>query len=51
MLNEPELFRAAEAGLKSLGVIERFEAENGPILGRMMITLTQIPEGIPIMTI
>ena len=48
MLNEPELFRAAEAGLKSMGVIERFEAENGPILGRMMITLTQIPESVPI---
>ena len=48
MLNEPELFQAAEAGLKSMGVIERFEKENGPILGRMMITLTQIPESIPI---
>ena len=48
MLNEPELFRTAEAGLKSMGVIERFEKENGPILGRMMITLTQIPDSIPI---
>ena len=48
MLTNPEQFANVEAGLKAMGVIETFEAENGAILGRMMITTTDIPESIPV---
>ena len=47
MLANPEQFQTVEAGLKAMGVLEKFETENGPVLGRAMITLTGIPESIP----
>ena len=46
MLNNPEQFKNVEAALKSMGTIKAFEDENGPILGRVMITTTEIPEGV-----
>ena len=48
MLAKPEEFRAVEEALKAMGVLEKFEKENGPVLGRAMITLTEIPESIPV---
>ncbi len=48
MLSDPEQFRKIEEGLAGMGIIESFEKENGPILGRAMITLTDIPASIPI---
>ena len=46
MLENPELFDDVENVLNDQGIIPRFEKENGPILGRMMITLTEIPEDL-----
>ena len=46
MLNNPEQFKTVEAALKSMGTIKAFEDENGPILGRVMITTTEIPESV-----
>lgn len=46
MLSNPEQFRAVEAGLAAMGTIKAFEEENGPILGRVMITTTEIPESV-----
>ena len=46
MLNNPEQFKTVEAALKSMGTIKAFEDENGPILGRVMITTTEIPEAV-----
>ena len=46
MLNNPEEFKNVETALKSMGTIKAFEDENGPILGRVMITTTEIPEGV-----
>lgn len=46
MLNNPEQFKTVEAALKSMGTIKVFEDENGPILGRVMITTTEIPEAV-----
>ena len=48
MLAKPEEFRAVEEALKAMGVLDKFEKENGPVLGRAMITLTEIPESIPV---
>ena len=48
MLANPEAFRTVEEALKAMGVLEKFEKENGPVLGRAMITLTEIPESIPV---
>ena len=48
MLNNPEQFKAVEAGLAAMGTIKAFEDENGPILGRVMITTTEIPDSVPI---
>ena len=48
MLSDPVQFKAVEEGLAGMGVIEKFESENGAILGRAMITLTEIPDSIPI---
>ncbi len=48
MLSDPVQFKTVEDGLAAMGVIERFEKENGAILGRAMITLTEIPDSIPI---
>lgn len=48
MLANPEAFRTVEEAMKAMGVLEKFEKENGPVLGRAMITLTEIPESIPV---
>lgn len=48
MLNDPELFQSVENGLRAMGTIKAFEDENGPILGRVMITLTEIPKEVNI---
>ena len=48
MLKNPELFRNVEMGLKTMGTIQAFEDAHGKILGRAMITLTDIPESIEI---
>ena len=48
MLKDPEMFAIAEDELRKNGIIERFEAENGPIKGRMMITLADAPEELGI---
>ena len=48
MLSNPEMFQAVEDGLRAMGTIQSFEDENGPILGRIMITTTEIPEGVPV---
>lgn len=49
MLSNPELFKTVEAGLTAMGTIKAFEDENGPILGRVMITETEIPDGVNVM--
>lgn len=46
MLIEKEAFQKLEDELKKQGVLERFEKENGPILGRVMITLTEPPANL-----
>ena len=46
MLSNPELFKTVESGLTSMGTIKAFEDVNGPILGRVMITTTKIPDGV-----
>jgi len=46
MLSNPELFKTVEDGLTSMGTIKAFEDQNGPILGRVMITTTEIPDGV-----
>ena len=48
MLKDPELFDVVEETLRKKGSITRFEEESGPIKGRMMITVTDIPEGIEV---
>lgn len=48
MLADPEMFERVEKRLLEDGTIKRFEEENGKILGRMMITLAEIPENIPV---
>ena len=48
MLSNPEMFKTVEDGLNDMGVIKSFEEQNGPILGRVMITTTEIPEGISV---
>ena len=48
MLSNPELFKAVETGLTSMGTIKAFEDENGPILGRIMIDTTDIPKEVAI---
>ena len=46
MLANPELFQTLEDDLKRQGVIQRFEAEQGKIIGRMMITPGDIPDNL-----
>ena len=46
MLSNPEMFKTVEDGLNNMGVIKDFEDKNGPILGRVMITTTDIPDGV-----
>lgn len=48
MLINQELFNTVEQALLKNGTIDDFENENGKITGRMMITLTDIPEDIEI---
>ena len=46
MLANPEMFQTVEKVLNEQGIIQRFEAENGKIIGRMMITLGEVPENL-----
>jgi len=46
MLIDNNMFNIVEQVLSQNGTIEDFEKENGKIIGRMMITLTDIPEDI-----
>lgn len=48
MLSNPEMFKTVEDGLRAMGTIQAFEEENGPILGRIMIALSEIPDGVPV---
>ena len=48
MLKNPELFKNVEAGLRSTGTLQAFENEHGKILGRAMITLTDIPSAVEV---
>ena len=48
MLTNPEQFKNVEDGLRAMGAIGKFESENGLILGRMMVTTTDIPDSIPV---
>lgn len=48
MLKDQALFDIVEEALRKNGSIARFEEESGPIRGRMMITITDIPEGIEV---
>ena len=42
------MFETVESILRNNGSIEHFEKEYGEIKGRMMITMTDIPEGISV---
>lgn len=44
MLKDKKAFEKVEESLKEKGIIEKFENENGKILGRIMITLTDKPD-------
>lgn len=46
VLVDKEKFDFVENTLVKNGTIDRFESDNGKITGRMMITLTEIPEEI-----
>ena len=48
MLADSGMFESVEAFLRKNGTVERFENEYGKIKGRMMITQTEIPDGIEI---
>ena len=48
MLVNRKMFDTVEAILRENGSIKRFENECGEIKGRMMITMTDIPEGIAV---
>ncbi len=48
MLVDEKLFNIVEKWLRDDGHIDRFENECGPVKGRMMITRTDIPDGIEI---
>lgn len=48
MLVDKERFMLVEEELRKQGVLARFEAENGKILGHMMITFIEIPPEIEI---
>lgn len=50
MLIDKEMFDVVETMLIQQGKIAAFEAENGKVLGRMMITRAAVPEGIEIRT-
>ena len=44
MLIDQTMFQRIEVYLRSNGTIARFEKEQGPLKGRMMITLCDVPE-------
>ena len=44
MLSDPKMFQIVEETLRKNGSIARFEKEQGPVRGRMMVTLCDIPE-------
>lgn len=44
MLKDKKAFDVVEKTLEEKGIIEKFEKENGKILGRVMITLTDKPD-------
>lgn len=46
MLKDPDRFKALEEEIRERGIIEQFEEENGPILGRMIIDRGEIPENL-----
>ncbi|WP_273234220.1 hypothetical protein [Ileibacterium valens] len=46
MLADEKMMLAVEQSLKEQGVIEQFEHENGPVRGRMMITIGEVPENL-----
>ena len=46
MLADEKIFAELESVLKDKGVIERFEKENGKIIGRMMIIPGDVPEDL-----
>ena len=46
MLKDQAQFEIVEEALRKDGSIARFEEECGPVKGRMMITITDIPEGV-----
>ncbi|WP_455126896.1 hypothetical protein [Pseudoramibacter alactolyticus] len=48
MLAEPGHFKKVEDILSSNGKLAAFEKDNGPVRGRMMITLGSIPEELDI---
>lgn len=48
MLSNAEEFKAVEDALRGMGTLQAFEDQNGPILGRVMITLTDIPESVSV---
>ena len=48
MLSDPESFEKVEKELRAMGTIGSFEANNGPVLGRVMILTTEIPSSIPV---
>lgn len=48
MLSNPEQFALAERIAHEDGRWERFEKEYGKVLGRMMIELCEVPEGIEV---
>jgi len=48
MLIDKAAFEQVEETLRKNGSIERFERESGKILGRMMITLGEVPENLDI---
>lgn len=48
MLADEEKMNDLEKSLRRSGKIDKFESEYGRITGRMMITRTQIPDGIEV---
>ena len=49
MLADSRMFERVESILQGNGSFQRFEDENGPIRGRMMITQTEIPKNVEVM--
>lgn len=49
MFADSRMFERVESILQGNGSFQRFEDENGPIRGRMMITQTEIPKNVEVM--